>query len=188
MSKSQKELIDRDAELYGIAFLVDGVRVSPDKVVIKYGAQAGAAPEQEPVAWFRDVADGREYCEKPFTTDWTPLYEHADPSEVERLREERDSFQRVGILAIERADAAERKLGEAAGLLARVINSGALSAEQHEDLEADICAAVDVVDVLKKREFVEHLEEQADKAAALPDYKRECVKAPASAEPAEVKS
>lgn len=36
----------------------------------------------DPVAWFRDGDDGREYCEKPFTTDWKPLYTHSDPGDA----------------------------------------------------------------------------------------------------------
>lgn len=46
------------------------------------------APVQQgkPVAFYREFVDGREYCEKPFTNDWTPLYTHADAGEVERLR------------------------------------------------------------------------------------------------------
>lgn len=42
----------------------------------------------EPVAFYREFVDGREYCEKPFTNDWTPLYTHADAGEVERLRDQ----------------------------------------------------------------------------------------------------
>jgi hypothetical protein len=33
----------------------------------------------EPVAFYREFVDGREYCEKPFTNDWTPLYTHPAP-------------------------------------------------------------------------------------------------------------
>lgn len=37
-------------------------------------AQSAPASEVEAAAWMRDGVDGKEYCEKPFTTDWTPLY------------------------------------------------------------------------------------------------------------------
>jgi hypothetical protein len=37
--------------------------------------EALAEPVQEPVAWTRKrFGEDREYCESPFTTDWTPLY------------------------------------------------------------------------------------------------------------------
>jgi len=81
--------------------------------------------------------------------------------------------------------AVDQKLAQAQALLAKVINSGALSDDQHEDLEADICAAVDVVSTLKKQGFADHLESEAEKATAMPDYKRECVKSPATAQPAD---
>ncbi len=44
-----------------------------------------AQHQGEPVAFYREFVDGREYCEKPFTNDWTPLYTHADAGRVERL-------------------------------------------------------------------------------------------------------
>lgn len=37
------------------------------------------------MAFYPEFVDGREYCEKPFTNDWTPLYTHADAGRVERL-------------------------------------------------------------------------------------------------------
>lgn len=69
------------------------------------------APVQQgkPVAFYREFVDGREYCEKPFTNDWTPLYTHAGAGEVEQgyhnsvvegivnrqneLREDRDTLR-----------------------------------------------------------------------------------------------
>lgn len=51
-------------------------------------AQPADQHQGEPVAFYREFVDGREYCEKPFTNDWTPLYIHADAGEVERLRRE----------------------------------------------------------------------------------------------------
>jgi hypothetical protein len=67
----------------------------------------------EPVSWFRDGDDGREYCEKPFTTDWVPLYTHADPGEVERLRgiirmHEKTVREQADHLAYMRAQPAEQ--------------------------------------------------------------------------------
>ena len=60
--------------------------------------QSNAAPvppkaEAQPVRWMREGVDGDEYCEKPFTTDWTPLYDHANAAEVERLRVENDQLR-----------------------------------------------------------------------------------------------
>ena len=48
-------------------------------------AQPATQHQGDPVAFYREFVDGREYCEKPFTNDWTPLYTHADAGEVERL-------------------------------------------------------------------------------------------------------
>ncbi|QOE11051.1 hypothetical protein IE322_05495 [Pseudomonas asiatica] len=55
------------------------------------------------------------------------------------------------------------QLAERDALLARIVNSGALSSEQYEELEADCCAAVDVVNQIKRQAFREHV----DKCAAL---------------------
>ena len=54
---------------------------------------AGAQHQGEPVAFYREFVDGREYCEKPFTNDWTPLYTHVDSGEVERLREQVETLR-----------------------------------------------------------------------------------------------
>jgi hypothetical protein len=46
-----------------------------------------SAPKQEPVAWTRKrFGEDREYCESPFTTDWTPLY--AAPVDAKDIRAE----------------------------------------------------------------------------------------------------
>lgn len=79
-----------------------------------------------------------------------PLFAHADPAEVERLRaglrdeiEAGDSWKRE-------AEDLRAQLAERDALLARVVNSGALSSEQYESLEADCCAAVDAVHQIKR--------------------------------------
>lgn len=62
---------------------VDGWNACLDEIAELGPLYSHPAPGQgEPVAWFRDGDEGREYCEKPFTTDWEPLYTHADPGEV----------------------------------------------------------------------------------------------------------
>ena len=39
-----------------------------------------AAPQQEPAFWTRQrFGEEREFCEAPFTTDWTPLYTAPQP-------------------------------------------------------------------------------------------------------------
>jgi hypothetical protein len=47
-AQDERETVSHDAELYGIGFMVDGVRVSPDRVTIQYGrpAQTEQKPEQ----------------------------------------------------------------------------------------------------------------------------------------------
>ena len=108
----------------------------------------------------------------------------ADPGEVERLTRKcqnadlalkvqtqncdslRKQNARLLINISEMNDEAklrEAQLAERDALLARVVNSGALSSEQHEELEGDCCAAVDVVHQIKRQAFREHL----DKCATL---------------------
>lgn len=59
-------------------------------------AHIRAGQAQEAFRYIRHGVDGDEYCEKPFTTDWMPLYTHAPDSatrikelevEVERLKD-----------------------------------------------------------------------------------------------------
>lgn len=99
-----------------------------------------------------------------------PLYSHADPDEVARLRAEivewkercqSNSDEAMSWMA--KHDTLRAKMAERDALLARVVNSGALSSEQHEELEADCCSAVDVVHQIKRQAFREHL----DKCATL---------------------
>ena len=46
-AQDERETVSHDAELYGIGFMVDGVRVSPDRVTIQYGRSAQTA--QQPI-------------------------------------------------------------------------------------------------------------------------------------------
>lgn len=46
-AQDERETVSHDAELYGIGFMVDGVRVSPDRVTIQYGRSAQT--EQQPI-------------------------------------------------------------------------------------------------------------------------------------------
>ena len=44
-------------------------------------ARGFAAPQQEPAFWTRQrFGEEREFCEAPFTTDWTPLYTAPQPA------------------------------------------------------------------------------------------------------------
>ena len=45
-AQDERETVSHDAELYGIGFMVDGVRVSPDRVTIQYARPAQT--EQQP--------------------------------------------------------------------------------------------------------------------------------------------
>ena len=67
--------------------------------------------------------------------DWwnVPLYSHADPARVECLKEIAQKY-------VDRNVDLSAQLAERAALLARVVNSGALSSEQYESLEAECCA------------------------------------------------
>lgn len=116
MSENQKELIDRDAELYGIAFLVDGVRVKPDRVVVQYGYQASAEPEQEPVAWKYCPECGceeihhQEGCHKQCSNCYQEWFSDMDYTDVVRQHlagKFRDKDAAIEA-ANQRADAAER--------------------------------------------------------------------------------
>lgn len=125
----------------------------------------------EPVALVR-VIDGEPMLYSWFGLKRLPagrhqLYTHADPGEIEQLRAELKTQTLRADAAVGDANEAERKLAERDSLLARVVNSGALSSEQHEELEADCCAAVDVVQQIKRQEFREHL----DKCAAPAEFK-----------------
>ena len=69
----------------------NGLRITQDRARKELRALLAQPADQhqgEPVAFYREFVDGREYCEKPFTNDWTPLYTHADAGEVERLRDQ----------------------------------------------------------------------------------------------------
>lgn len=149
----------------------------------------------------------------PGVQDVTIAYTHADEGELERLRalsvtnimlevvpgwdgmgEEAYAKSVADVEAafgkmVDREELLEQKLAEAQALLSRVINSGALTCEQYSDLETDICAAAEVVAVLKRMDFKEHLSKCVEEVAAMPAYKRDCLKSPAflsaTAQPAE---
>ncbi|AOY93862.1 hypothetical protein BKK79_20175 [Cupriavidus sp. USMAA2-4] len=60
-------------------------------------SQPQSQAQGEAVAWVREGVDGREYCEKPFTTDWTPLY--AAPVAAQKTHSERDGTVRASLRA-----------------------------------------------------------------------------------------
>jgi hypothetical protein len=79
------------------------------------------------------------------------------------LRAQAEELKHIAQKNVDRNVDLSAQLAERDALLASVVNSGALSCEQYEELEADCCAAVDVVHQVKRQEFHEHL----DKCAAL---------------------
>lgn len=110
-------------------------------------AQASAAPEQEAVGYFSFCHDKKKWFQQKlkgpeFAHLLTPLYTHAEDGEVERLRAEnkeltlklaqsdhnydcdRDQFRDNLEVATQRADAAERKLGEREALLEEAYREG----------------------------------------------------------------
>ncbi|OUM28008.1 hypothetical protein B8W70_15535 [Pseudomonas sp. 1239] len=101
---------------------------------------AGAQHQGEPVAFYREFVDGREYCEKPFTNDWTPLYTHAEPGEVERLRAELESVKSSRDAFAQNAIDLRAQLAERDALL-RDINKRHSSGVDF-DLPADLAARV----------------------------------------------
>ena len=107
----------------------------------------------EPVAFYREFVDGREYCEKPFTNDWTPLYTHAEAGEVERLRAELEKSKANSKQLAEREAALDalneiatgykRDLDEAHALL-RGIHDGEISGfERYSKIEALLSASAE---------------------------------------------
>lgn len=135
----EREMIEVKREhLAGLQLVLDEIASGryPDlRVMI---AQASAAPEQEPVAWTwqgtldrlktGDCPDGEVVY--PHRGPGVPiaLYTHADPSEVEQLKQNhrmhaarlisgKVQLRETLEAATQRADAAERVLGEVMGLL-----------------------------------------------------------------------
>lgn len=47
-AQDERDAVSRDAELYGIGFMVDGVRVHPSRVTVQYSATRPAQTEQQP--------------------------------------------------------------------------------------------------------------------------------------------
>lgn len=132
-------------------------------------AQAGAAPEQEPVAWIDPVAldsagpvydaEFRDGC-----AESKRLNAHADPSEVDRLRAENTRLDKENLdvrlalkaasegwdaaldqrdAATQRADAAERKLGEAVAALKRIAKNNRVHQIHHMANDALLSASAE---------------------------------------------
>lgn len=64
----------------------------------------------------------------------------------------------------QRLNEADQRIDELEKSLSAVINTGELSREQHEELEADICS------------LLEHCKKCSTQVALMPSYKRECLK------------
>lgn len=116
--------------------------------IVGLGPMTGAAPAEqqqgEPVAWLAKTLKGSlagtlglarydqrlnpELYDGPF-----PVFRHADPGEVERLREGIAKHWKV--VCDQRAEIESLR-----DQLAKVVRSGALTAPEHEALEAECCA------------------------------------------------
>ncbi len=98
--------------------LLGGISACDSQKLAEMIAQASAAPEQEPVAWVIDWPEEPELGhyfsdESNPTARSRPLYTHSDPSEVVRLAELVATGNDLLNAATQRADAADRKLGDA---------------------------------------------------------------------------
>ena len=75
---------DERAALSATLLAMHGVLTSREAEIAllkKALLEAEAAPQQEPAFWTRQrFGEEREFCETPFTTDWTPLYTAPQPS------------------------------------------------------------------------------------------------------------
>jgi len=60
-------------------------------------------------------------------------------------------------------------------LLAKVLHSGALSCEQYEELESEICSKINVIQLMDKQKFRKHLSACSDIVSSMPDYKQKCL-------------
>lgn len=116
--------------------------------IVGLGPMTGAAPAEqqhgEPVAWLAKTLKGSlagtlglarydqrlnpELYDGPF-----PVFRHADPGEVERLRE--GIARHWKVVCDQRAEIESLR-----DQLAKVVRSGALTAPEHEALEAECCA------------------------------------------------
>ncbi|WP_312911025.1 hypothetical protein [Stutzerimonas nitrititolerans] len=78
-AQDEREAVSRDAELYGIGFMVDGVCVHPSRVTVQYSAARPAQTEQQPVAYqyrcvetpsgrilFNEYYDGWHVCSRDY--------------------------------------------------------------------------------------------------------------------------
>jgi len=113
--------------------------------------------QSEPVAFYREFVDGREYCEKPFTNDWTPLYTHADPNvrwkavadeqvkvidalraDLESVRASRDAYAQNAIDLRESMRRARKAHGESQGLMQEQIDALRAQLAERDALLRDI--------------------------------------------------
>ena len=82
-----------------------GSKADAECVLSPLIVQASAAPEQEPIAYmkvdsplkgFTEFFKHEAWCEEAeLSTQCIPLYTHADPSEVDRLRDENERLRAV---------------------------------------------------------------------------------------------
>ncbi|WP_447741623.1 hypothetical protein [Pseudomonas laurentiana] len=127
-----KEEAERDAAATGLP-------------IVGLGPLYSGQVQGEPVAWrYRHAKPGMSwfFTESPdasgclvdgFEYEVSPLYVRADPGEVERLREGIAKHWKV--LCDQRAEIESLR-----DQLAKVVRSGALTAPEHEALEAECCA------------------------------------------------
>lgn len=113
--------------------------------IVGLGPLYSGQVQGEPVAWrYRHAKPGMSwfFTESPdasgclvdgFEYEVSPLYVRADPGEVERLREGIAKHWKV--VCDQRAEIESLR-----GQLAKVVRSGALTAPEHEALEAECCA------------------------------------------------
>lgn len=190
-----RELLERSVKIYSGRPSWDALepdRLKAAEEIHALLAQPAAQHQGEPVAW-RGINELGEVV-----TDWIDgippssmvnlcgnpdsfarieqAYTHADPAEVERLRVALGNTQalldQANYHKAQRGldiDALRAQLAKRDALLARVVNSGALSSEKLEELETDCCAAVDVVQQIKRLAFRDHLAKCA--ASAEPEVK-----------------
>lgn len=131
------------------------VKIHDLKIGPQAFAQASSAPEQEAVAWMvgQTVWGDRSAAVRHAADRMMlvrPLYTHADDSGAALIAEcwaacggngpaTKEELLSALRLMNEVEDEQEQRLANQQALLAKVINSGALSDDQHEELETDIC-------------------------------------------------
>lgn len=125
-----------------------------------------------------------------------PLYTHADPGEVERLRAEIERLRErvtpthkslIGKHAeiIKERDSLRAQLAERDALLDRVIDHATFwhdhpYAEVVEAIAKDYKALSASAEPSAKQEFREHLDKRASEVATWPDWKQEALKRPST--------